>query len=579
MSENRETALREAFQLMASQTGAPSPHLTPPRVSQVPQRADFKDLLHRAYCSGGGFCFAVALMAGLHLEIILQANSGISAWPSLLLVVLLGVPIATALLRILIGPQFPGPRYYRSTLLWCTVGVMVVTLVTESIMALYRALLTFSLQELIEPITLLWLLDQIVHRSLSFQLPLVLVFVAPLLGVLFLFCGTPKPFLKAPWLEYPKPARVLTVAGWIGVGAAVFALTWLNSQYRSVWEESSALEIMSRPVAQRADELGRNPIALESLQPSKGRAGELHEALLALQSPDAGRDEKLEPFLEFVRETLDSQESIEPRLGYFIATAIDRGLLYDHRRAGHQTEFEREAVPAVLELWTSIAEAEGADRLWNIHHTGTLFALEHLLENAELSRGELLKLEQLLEELILSERDRNTFLAIYALQTWRSWALSRSLKPSSFLGASERTLLLYYRARLAEDLALLDTIIPEGSEQVLASHGATEFGARLQTLTLRPFRPRQTERELFSIKELITVFGLPNRLENALLATKLRLFKEQTGSYPGSLDELTFTGALTEQLTAQFDYHPEGMMKRKETPYPSTDIPNSFELR
>ncbi len=581
MSQASEKHFQEALRQLSADTDPQLGSPSPPNIAEVSQQMTLKDRFVKAICSGGFLVLLFSFNFGLLVEAVNISYFKETAWPSMLLLLLVGVPLTSLAIRVLIGPLFPGPRYLASVLRWMTIGMFVTAFSTAGILILCRLLLKLDLARLTEPLTALWFLHQTASLSTNSVLFWSVVLGVVTVVISMLLIKSHQLFVKNPWIEYPDSPLALRVLGWLVVFAAIFFVSLVNSRYRATWEHSQAPVLMTSESAKRAEVLSKSPYNFSNIERQDGELGsELHR-LLAENRPTGqeDQDEDFEALIDLAQRALETDNPPSPRLQYFTALSIDEVLGRHHRTYQHRSELEKRAVPLQLELWRNIAATEGPETLWMNRNTGTLFALENLLENADLTKEELQRLHELLESLLLTERDRNTYLWIHTLRHWHAWGgFHKVTSPDYLLGLGEQTFHLFLRARLAQDLEELKRAVPEGSKDRLGSEEPEVLGEALKTLLWRSFSPLEQDRELYFDGDLAGIFGLPNRLENALLGTKLRLYKLEHGSYPKSLEQLDFSNELSRQIPDLVDYDPKGLLKRKETPFPASHAPDTLTL-
>ncbi|MFA7483964.1 MAG: hypothetical protein WC314_25945 [Vulcanimicrobiota bacterium] len=192
---------------------------------------------------------------------------------------------------------------------------------------------------------------------------------------------------------------------------------------------------------------------------------------------------------------------------------LDEKLGFNHRRHSHHLELEAEVVPVVLDYWIRLREEKGAETLWNIRHTGTLFAMEYLLDQPETDRETLLLLQERLEQLRLTGEEARR--AVLFKMTEKLGISTRAPLPHPL----PDTELDWRSARIAMEKFPAETL--DSAADTLEAWGPELEQLYGKKVDRKAFTIEQAH--LFSPDDLQSLTALPTRLESARQAVAQRL--------------------------------------------------------
>ena len=519
------------------------PSVSAPDVSRVSQQpglpARLAQLLSRGVLVGVPMVFALSMMSFLFSPVltVFPSEAAMLGWTISMMVSVLFAGLAIRFWWSVVDPEVQTGVSSAVSLLYL-LAISFLTLGLQTGTGYYAAF-AYSGQDGRVDRSLLAIdsLSLGLHSLTSWQFA-VLGFCCGVLGL-----QLTRSFLGkyAPWQRrerVPTWSRVALVVCLLAVGASIGKLVY---DLQSLPDIAPLTQSEYRQVVDRKAE--RRRFLEAAWQPGRAYEGPLDSLLSNLSKREALGDDGAQRLAEKLAAGALSPNATP--LDIWVGSWwLDEKLGYDHRTASHNRLFEQKLVPANLELWNRIAKNQGADALWDIRHTGTLFALENLLSEQEVPaetlhtlKDELATLEltandlkaQLQTRIVNADGSTDTFL----LGEIRSphAALDHKLAVRGFSAVNDWS----NDVRQADPLLLIDAIAEK-----LAGLTRTERNFQKLTLELVP---------VFGKSDLESLAGLPARLRMAAVAVEMRLYKLEKGKNPATLSELS--GVETSQITLE----------------------------
>ena len=334
----------------------------------------------------------------------------------------------------------------------------------------------------------------------------------------------------APWQpqeEVPRTARLLVAATVVMVLLSGAKFTYDLGRGMPMSTE------VQRTIQQSEDQVETLVSLLRAVRnPAKSYRGNLSQMLSKLSVEKMTKEESQDQILELVDQVSDEAA---PSLDLFLASWwTDEKLGFDHRTYSPELSFEQEIVPQNLLLWKRLKEVYGAEVLWEVRHTGTLFALSRVVAAPSTELETLREIDALLSDVRLSPQDLRGHFVFQVLS--ERPRVRRHLNKD----------FLYPAAALNRTLGLvaLEAVL-EGGHPTQTESTLEAFDKYVKDVRLGELREERRDFRnltlrfgaLFDLDDLDRAVSLPAQLTLCRVAVKMRLHYEKVGSYP-ALEEV-----------------------------------------
>lgn len=463
------------------------------------QRLDLRDRLLARAASGGLTAVALALLAAVTLRLPWLAPI---TGPGLLATLLVVIPLLTWALPALLG----APRASGKTAiaLWLLLAPALTLAVTSGLASLSSAALAGGgfLR------TPFWR-ETIVERTVAAAT----FWPALLLGVLVGGLGfwlESRLRRHHPWLVLSPGSGLSSGLAWLLLlallAAGVTTVAGLRETAQTVFspDVTSALSakgwrrypFLTRGAA--AEVAGPVERRVWAYERNEGRGEPRHEL------------ESLLPHLQ----TLDPAQ-LPPELLLGLAETIDGHLGTLHRTYSHDTTLESQLLPLQLKLWAEVRRRLPKGQLWGLRTTGTLYSLQHVLEDPATTSATLTALQAPLEGLQLTAGELEAFLRSELVAMTETANLASWRRPGYAFGLLDSPLALARSASFAGHWKTL----PDWSERQEAQPLTLETVAQ----GLGPLSQASSSgTSLWQMQEIVDTAGLPLRLAVSLQALRAR---------------------------------------------------------